>query len=134
MSKENVLGEQIDGLWDLKEKIAAKQLQLEKTKTYQLIQEMKDEASNWEDELMSRYDEEELRGALGKNARLILEVVETWSPYNWEKFTAYVKKHDAWDLLHKRAATRAVRDRTEDGKKIPGLSKTTKRRMRIKPI
>lgn len=40
---------------------------------------------------------------------------------NWDKFYAYIKEHDAWDLLQKRAGEKAIEERWEDNIVIPGV-------------
>jgi len=40
---------------------------------------------------------------------------------NWEPVYDYVKQNDAWNLLHKRLTTTAVKELWEDGKTVPGV-------------
>ena len=44
---------------------------------------------------------------------------------DFDAIMAYVVKNNATDLVQRRVATQAVRDREADGEQIPGLKKTT---------
>jgi len=50
---------------------------------------------------------------------------------SWPDFYKYIKRYDAFDLLQRRAAVTAYRDRIEDGKKVSGVKAFNKATMRI---
>lgn len=41
---------------------------------------------------------------------------------DWSKLYDYIKKHDAFDLLHRRVTDAAVKLRQEDGINVPGVT------------
>lgn len=49
-----------------------------------------------------------------------------------KKFFAYVRKHDAYDLLQRRVSPVAVREREEHGEKVPGLKTFTKKWIQLR--
>jgi len=49
-------------------------------------------------------------------------------------FYRYVARNRAFDLLTKRINTKAVRERLEAGKKVPGIELTTLRTLRFTPV
>jgi hypothetical protein len=60
-------------------------------------------------------------GIAGKLARVSVIIKEVPQVKDWKKFYAYVKKHGAFDLMQRRLSEGAIKDRWEDGKKIPGV-------------
>lgn len=64
-------------------------------------------------------------GAVGKHHKVVVRTedipqVDTESG-GWEKFYEYVRKNKAFDLLQRRINTKAIEERLEDGKKVPGI-------------
>ena len=65
-------------------------------------------------------------GATGISASSVaVEVKEDEVPSvgkdGWNSFFAYVSRYKAYDLLQRRLSTKAVMERLEDGKSIPGV-------------
>lgn len=65
-------------------------------------------------------------GATGISASSVaVEVKEDEVPTvgkdGWNSFFAYVSRYKAYDLLQRRLSTKAVMERLEDGKSIPGV-------------
>jgi chlorite dismutase len=44
---------------------------------------------------------------------------------DWALFYEYVKQNDAWEMLHKRLTSTAIKEHWEVGESIPGVGKTT---------
>lgn len=65
------------------------------------------------------------KGAVGK--RFTVRVVTKNKPVvkDWPKFYAYVQKHSAFELLQKRLGEKAIEERIDAGKKIPGVGSFT---------
>jgi tagatose-1,6-bisphosphate aldolase non-catalytic subunit AgaZ/GatZ len=40
---------------------------------------------------------------------------------DWDEIYAYIYEHKAWELLHKRLGTAAVKERWDAGEEIPGV-------------
>jgi len=65
-------------------------------------------------------------GISGRAARAQIEREDIPTPKDWGKIQAYIKKNDAFDLLQRRLSTKAIRERWENGKKIPGVEVFTR--------
>lgn len=63
----------------------------------------------------------EATGAAGKLCRVSVVKKEAPQVEDWDKFYAYVKKTGQFDLMQKRLADSAIKERWNDGKKIPGV-------------
>lgn len=67
----------------------------------------------------------------GTTASLSLVTSNVPTLKDFGKFTTWIKKHNAFDLLQKRISTTAYRDRVENGEKIPGVDTFVKNSLRI---
>ena len=67
----------------------------------------------------------EASGVAGRLVRVSISKKDVPQVKDWVKFRAYVKKHNAFDLLQKRLSSKAILDRLDDGKKIPGVEMFT---------
>lgn len=73
------------------------------------------------EQIMQLLDIQKSLGSKGTLATAaIIEEVEP-VPENWDKTYAYIKKYDAFHLLHQRIAVRAWREIHDAGKKVPGI-------------
>lgn len=63
----------------------------------------------------------EASGVSGKLARVTIVVKQIPQVKDWEAFYKYVKKTGSFDLMQKRLTDAAIKERWEDGKKIPGV-------------
>jgi hypothetical protein len=43
---------------------------------------------------------------------------------NWPEIYDYIKEHGAWELLHKRLTSTAVKEHWEAGEELPGIGVT----------
>lgn len=59
----------------------------------------------------------------GKSFRVELTTEDQPTVKDWPAFYAYIKKHDAFELLERRPGKAAVKERWEDGKEVPGVEK-----------
>jgi len=64
--------------------------------------------------------------ALGGGAGVV-KMGQTDEPeaLNWDELYAYIKANDAWELLHKRVGSTAVKERWKDGVEVPGVGHKT---------
>lgn len=71
--------------------------------------------------------EKDATGIAGKLARV--QVVKKERPYvaDWSKFYGYIKKRGEFELLNRAPNARAIKERWEAGKAIPGVDKSTYR-------
>lgn len=67
------------------------------------------------------------RGVTGKYARVEIKSKEYGSVQDWDKFYKHIQKKGEFDLLNKAVNQRAVKERWEQRKEVPGLDKFTKK-------
>ena len=62
-------------------------------------------------------------GIAGQVARIQIKQKERPSVMNWDKFYDHIRKNRAFELLNRAVNTKAVKERWEAGKQIPGVEK-----------
>lgn len=78
-------------------------------------------ASELEEEILRRFSAEEI-SSVRVEGGLATRVVEVVPQVNdWDVFYAYVKKHDAFELLQRRIGVAAWRERLEAKELVPGV-------------
>ncbi len=60
-------------------------------------------------------------GASGKLARVSVVTKQVPQVKDWDKFYAFVKKTGQFDLVQRRLADTAIRERWDNGKEVPGV-------------
>ena len=60
-------------------------------------------------------------GASGKRARVSVVTKQVPQVKDWDKFYAHVKKTGQFELMQRRLADTAIRERWDNGKQIPGV-------------
>lgn len=60
-------------------------------------------------------------GACGKHHKAVVYTESIPRVEDWDKTYAYIKRHNAFELLQRRLNAAAVKERLEDGKQIPGV-------------
>lgn len=60
-------------------------------------------------------------GASGKIARVSVVTKQVPQVKDWDQLYKYIKRTGQFDLIQRRLSPTAVRDRWDDGKKIPGV-------------
>lgn len=73
--------------------------------------------------LIDYLSESEAEGVAGATCRVQLTKKEVPSVTDWDAFFSYVAARRQFDLLQRRVSDTAVKQRWEDGKKIPGVEK-----------
>lgn len=79
-----------------------------------------------EEKIFDMFGKSELEGAMGKLATASIQRVNVPTLKDWNKFSAYVKKNDAFDLLQRRLSSEACRLRWDAKKDIPGVEVFTR--------
>ena len=64
-------------------------------------------------------------GVAGRVARVTVVSKEVPQVENWDQLYAYVKKTGAFELLQRRLADAAIKERWDAGKKVPGVKTFT---------
>lgn len=106
------LGATIDLLWSLREERKAADV---------IVNEIKGRESAVEAHLMNNFDKSGLDGAKGKYGLATLKHSTVADVTDWPAFYAYIQKNKAWDLLQKRPAITAIRERWDAKKTVSGV-------------
>lgn len=106
------IGACADMLYKMREKRLAQQ---------KIVEAMEKEESALKEHIIQTLPKSEASGVAGKVARVTVIKKEVPQVKDWDKFYAYVKKHDAFELLQRRLAVSAVEERIEDEQQIPGV-------------
>lgn len=106
------LGATIDLLWSLREERNAAEV---------VVNEIKKKEAAVEAHLMNNFDKSGLDGAKGKYGLATLKRSTVADVTDWPAFYVYIQKNKAWDLLQKRPAITAIRERWDAKKVIPGI-------------
>ena len=75
-----------------------------------------------------------LEGARGSTAQVTRVVSPIPTVVDWDKFYGYIKKNNAFDLLHRRVTTTAVIERWEAGKTIPGVDRENRLTLHVSTL
>jgi hypothetical protein len=67
------------------------------------------------------------RGVTGRQARVEIKSKEIATVEDWSKFYKYIAKRQEFDLLNKAVNQKAVQERWEQKKQVPGVGKFTKK-------
>lgn len=109
------LGACADMLFDLKQE----RLALEK-----VVDSMKANEKTLTDHIIDNLPKGDT-GACGKHHKAVVVTEAIPRVEDWDKTYAYIKRHNAFELLQRRLNAAAVRERLEDGKTIPGVGSFT---------
>lgn len=109
--KENI-GEMVDRLYAMRADRLELQRQADDTKKNEVLLRQT---------IIAALKEQGLAAARGNVATGSIKKEDIPKLENSDKFFAYVKKNDAWHLLHKRVTIEAWRELHEAGKKVPGV-------------
>lgn len=107
------LGGTIDLLWSLRE---------ERKSAETIVNEIKEKEAAVEAHLMNNFDKSGLDGAKGKYGLATIKHSTVADVTDWPAFYAYIQKNKAWELLQKRPAITAIRERWNANKAIPGVA------------
>jgi len=90
-----------------------------------IVLEQKKARKRTEDKLLKSLNAQALDGARGQLATATVTVSNHPSISAPNRFWKYVVANKAFDLLHRRVASRAYFDRVESGEKVPGVVVTS---------
>lgn len=101
------------------------QIRLDKAKAQKVVDDLQAHARALEEHLISKLSVDDAEGVVGKVAKVVIlpEVHPTVEADKWSLVYDYIRKHKAFELLQKRLNTKAVKERWEAGKAIPGVTK-----------
>jgi len=76
---------------------------------------------------IQEYKDDDAQGVVGKTAKLELKPKEVAIVEDWDKFYAHIAKKKEFDLLNKAVNSKAVGERWENDKEVPGIGRFTKK-------
>src|ERR1019366_7754792 len=77
--------------------------------------------AHFENEIFKKFKKSELEGARGKVMQASIERTVVPTLVDPKKLYAYIRKTGEFDLLHQRLGARAVQERWNAGKTVPGV-------------
>lgn len=92
---------------------------VEITEAMKVVNELKAKKVLIEDHIINEFPKSKIRGAMGDLGKIELKNKVRYSSDNDDDFHKYVTKNKAWDMLTKSLSQKAIRDRLEDGEKLP---------------
>lgn len=110
------LGAVADELYTLRQR----RLELQK-----VVDELESREKALKEHVINNLPKSDAKGISGSVANVRVENDEIPQVKDWDKFYAYVKKTNAFDLLQRRLNPKAVTDRWADKKKVPGVESFT---------
>lgn len=106
------LGECADKLYKLRE---------ERLATQKVAEELEAEEKALKEHIIQTLPKSEASGVAGKVARVTVVTKQVPQVKDWKKFYAFIKKTGAFELLQRRLTDKAVAERWEVGKAVPGV-------------
>ena len=106
------LGKSIDNLYVLRQH----RLLVQKE-----VDSIRDLERTYEEHILHTFTGDEIEGARGVVATASRNISLVATVADWDKVFAYVKRHNAFDLIQKRINNAAARERWDDNKEIPGV-------------
>ena len=106
------LGEMIDTLYEMRATRIDKQ---------RVVDDMKVHERTLKDDIITALKKQKLAGSKGAVATASISKSTEPVAEDWKKTYAYIKKNDAFHLLHQRIASTAWRELYEAGVKVPGI-------------
>lgn len=116
------IGQEIDALYDLRQKKKAYEAQAE------LVQE---EINKVEADLLERMDREQTTKGAGHKASVSIGQLERFNISDEEAFYKYIKRTGYFHLLEKRPSVTGCRELYERNKAIPGITPYVKRTIKV---
>jgi hypothetical protein len=86
-----------------------------------------------EDHIINTFPKTGLQGGKGTLASASINISIEPTVKDWEQVFAYVRKHDAWDLMYRRLNAKAYRDRLDVGE-VPGVEPFNRIKLSIRKI
>lgn len=87
------------------------------------VDAMKKFLSKLEKWFIQNLPEGDATGIAGKVARVQIKQKERPSVMNWDKFYDHIRKNKAFELLNRAVNIKAVKERWEEGREVPGVEK-----------
>jgi len=112
MKLPKTLGACVDMIYKMREKRLAAQ---------KIVDEQKHLEETLKNHILSNFNRQDVDKASGKLATCAVTRRIVGDVEDWDTFTAYIAKNDAFDLLQKRVNDTAYRLRLDDNIEVPGV-------------
>ena len=77
---------------------------------------------------------EDSTGVSGKIGKVAITRSDVATVNDWSKFQAYIIKNKAFELMNKAVNQKAIRERWEQGKQIPGVEKFQRKKVSLTAV
>ena len=112
VTNAQAMGELADEWWTLR----ASRLAIEKE-----VARIREQESRAKSALLQSLTENKVTSVGGQKVRVTLVVKDKPCVNDWEEVYSYIRETGSFDILQRRIGERAVKDRWDDGVKIPGI-------------
>ena len=112
VTNAQAMGELADEWWTLR----ASRLAIEKE-----VARIREQDSRAKSALLQSLTENKVTSVGGQKVRVTHVVKDKPSVNDWEEVYSYIRETGSFDILQRRIGERAVKDRWDDGVKIPGI-------------
>lgn len=96
-----------------------------KSAAQKAVDALAEEESAIKNHLIENLPKSEASGVAGKVARAMIITQNVPQVKDWDAFYEHVRKTKSFDLLQRRVSDAAVKERWENGKKVPGVETFT---------
>ena len=103
-------------------------------KTEEKLKLLRASEARLEEQIINSFSNADIEAARGSLCTASVSVAQYPKIEDWDKFYAYVKKNDAFDLLERRPAKGAFRERWDDKVAIPGTTSYTEKVLHLNKI
>lgn len=98
------------------------ELRLKRLEEQKKVKLLEDEEKALKNYIIQNLPKSEASGVAGRLARVTVVTKEVPQIEDWEAFYKYVKKTNNFDLMQRRLADDAIKERWAAGKEIPGVN------------
>ena len=85
------------------------------------LDELKEKEAAYRDHLINELPKSDATGIAGKLCRVAVVTKPKPTVKDWFAFHKYIKRTGSFELLQRRVSEQAVKERWDDGKKVPGV-------------
>lgn len=114
-----------DFLYDLDEK------RMEAKKAFEALDKFQNALEDW---FIEQLPAEDATGTAGKVGRVAINRRTIPTVENWDKFYAYIKKTGAFELMQRRVSDKAVQERWDASKEVPGVGRFIKKTVSLTKV
>lgn len=101
-------------------------INLQKKKAQAELKKITQSETDLKEHLIKTFTKDQLQSAKGKTCMVSVTKTDVPSIVDWDAFWQYAKRKSNNDLIHRRVATAAWRERLLDHKEVPGVELFTR--------